>query len=90
MEKAENFISIGTGAYRLSDDGKRKIVEAVYDRLNEQVYWDGKRRTVKAVIYHQVQNLSQHFTGRRDCYVPFSFSVIVKPWSDKRQLSLNG
>ena len=90
MEKADNFVSVGTGAYRLSNDGKRKVVEAVYDRLNEQVDWDGKRRTVKAVIYHQMQSLGQHFTGKRDRYIPFSFSVVAKPSADKRQLSLHG
>ena len=75
MEKDENYVSMGAGAYRLSDEGKRRIVEAVYDRLNEQVDWDGKKRTVKAVIYHQAQSLGQHFTGRRSSYIPFSLSV---------------
>ena len=45
------------GVYRLSNDGKRKIVEAVYNRLNEQVFWDGKRREVKAV-HMEVANTS--------------------------------
>jgi len=76
MDKADNFVSAGpAGAYRLSDEGKRVIVEAVYNRLNQEVEWDGKKRTVKAVIYHQAQSLGQHFTGKRDRYIPFSLSV---------------
>jgi len=33
MEKAENFEPIQPGVCRLSNDGKRKIVEAVYNRF---------------------------------------------------------
>jgi CRISP-associated protein Cas1 len=89
MEKAENYQQIQPGSYRLSNDGKRKIVEAVYTRFNEQVFWDGKWREVKAVIRHQMQRLAQHFLDKRDRYEPFRFSVVKKPWVDKRQLSLN-
>ena len=70
MEKAENFEPIQPGVYRLSHDGKRKIVEAVYNRFNEQVFWDGKRREVKAVIRHQMQCLAQYFLGKRSGYEP--------------------
>lgn len=44
---------------------REKIVEAVYNRFNEQVFWDGKRREVKAVIRHQMQCLAQYFLGKR-------------------------
>ncbi len=54
MEKAEYFEPIQPGVYRLSNDGKRKIVEAVYNHFNDQVFWDGKRREVKVVIRHQM------------------------------------
>ena len=65
MEKAENFEPIQSGVYRLSNEGKRKIVQAVYNRFNEQVFWDGKRREVKVLIRHQMQCLVQHFLGKR-------------------------
>ena len=76
MEKAEYFEPIQPGVYRLSNDGKRKIVEAVYNRLNEQVFWDGKRREVKAVIRHQMQCLAQYFLGKRSRYEPFRFDAV--------------
>ena len=65
MEKAENFEPIQPGVYRLSNEGKRKIVQAVYKRFNGQVFCDGKRREVKVVIRHQMQCLVQHFLGKR-------------------------
>ena len=72
MEKAENFESIQPGVYRLSQEGKRKIVEAVYNRFNEQVFWDSKRREVKAVIRHQMQCLAQYFRGQTQPLRAFS------------------
>jgi CRISP-associated protein Cas1 len=88
MEKAENFDPIQPGVYRLSHDGKRQIVEAVYNRFNEQVFWDGKRREVKAVIRHQLQCLAQYFLGKRSRYEPFRFDAVKKPLAEKGQLSL--
>ena len=38
--------------------------------FNEQVFWDGKRREVKAVIRHQMQCLAQYFLGKRSRYEP--------------------
>ena len=88
MEQAENFEPIQPGVYRLSQDGKRKIVEAVYNRFNEQVFWDGKRREVKAVIRYQMQCLAQYFLGKRRHYEPFRFDAVKKPLAEKGQLSL--
>ena len=70
------------------NDGKRKIVEAVYNRFNEQVFWDGKRREVKAVIRHQMQCLGQYFLGKPSRYQPFRFEAARKPLAEKGQLSL--
>ena len=88
MEKAENFESIQPGVYRLSNEGKRKIVEAVYNRFNEQVFWDGKRREAKAVIRHQMQCLAQFFLGKRSRDEPFRLDAVKKPLAEKGQLSL--
>ena len=88
MERAEKFDPIQPGAYRLSHDGKRQIVEAVYNRFNEQVFWDGKRREVKAIIRHQMQCLAQYFLGKRSRYEPFRFDAVKKPLAEKGQLPL--
>ena len=76
------------GSYRLSNDGKRKIVEAAYNRLNEQVFWDGKRREMKAVSRHQMQCLAQYFRGQRSRYEPFRFDAVKKSLAEEGQLSL--
>jgi hypothetical protein len=60
----------------------------VYNRFNEQVFWDGKRREVKAVIRHQMQCLAQYFLGKRRHYEPFRFDAVKKPLAEKGQLSL--
>jgi hypothetical protein len=76
MEEAENFEPIQPGVYRLSNDGKRKIVEAMYNRFNEQAFWDGKRR--EPVIRHQMQCLAQYFLGKRSGYEPFRVDAVKK------------
>lgn len=88
MERAENYERISPGVYRLSDEGKRKIVEAVLTRLNRQVLWDGKRREVKAVIRHQMQLLAQYFLGRRKSYKPFSLDAVNQPLNLQGELRL--
>ena len=88
MEKAENFEPIQPGVCRLSNDGKRKIVGAVYNRFNEQVFCDGKRREVKAVIRHQMQCLVQHFLGKLSGYEPFRFDAVKEHLAKEGQLSL--
>jgi len=88
MERPENYERINPGVYRLSNEGKRKIVEAVLTRLNRQVLWDGKRREVKAVIRHQMQLLAQYFLGKRKAYKPFSFDSANNPLKLQGELSL--
>ena len=89
MEKAENFEPIQPGVYRLSNEGKRKIVQAVYKRFNGQVFCDGKRREVKVVIRHQMQCLVQHFLGKLNGYEPFRFDAVKESLAKEGQLSLN-
>jgi hypothetical protein len=60
----------------------------VYNRLNEQVFWDGKRREVKAVIRHQMQCLAEYFLGQRSRYEPFRFDAVKKSLAEEGQLSL--
>ncbi len=55
----------------------------MYNRFNEQVFWDGKRREVKAVIRHQMQCLAQYFLGQRSRYEPFRLDGSSNPWPRK-------
>jgi len=61
----------------------------VYNRFNEQVFWDGKRREAKAVIRHQMQCLAQYFLGKRSGYEPFRFDAVKKSLAQEGQLSFN-
>lgn len=72
----ENFVRIGKGEYQLSQEGKRKIVEAVYTRLNQVVQLDGKQRSVKSCIEYQIRMLGHVFLEKRAAYTPFSYSVL--------------
>jgi hypothetical protein len=82
MEKAENSEPIQPGVYRLSNDGKRRIVEAVYKRFNEQVFWDGKRRRSKRSSAIRCSALAQCFLGKRSRYEPFRFDALKKHGQD--------
>lgn len=57
----------------------------VYNRFNEQVFWDGKRREVKAVIRHKMQGLAKYFLGKRSRDEPFRLDAVKKPWAEKGQ-----
>lgn len=76
IAKAENFSRPSPGVYRLSPEGKRKVVLAVYARLNQIVHWDGKQRSVKTVIQHQVRSLAHVFLGKQDAYHPFTYHAV--------------
>lgn len=76
MIGAENFKRVAQGEYQLSSEGKRKIVEALYKRLNQNVKWDGKQMTVKACIEHQVRMLAHNFLGRKNSYTPFTYQTV--------------
>lgn len=71
-----NFTRIKGGGYQLSSEGKRKIVESVYTRLNQRVKWDGKQREVKKIIEHQVRSLARVFLGKKESYSPFTYNAV--------------
>lgn len=76
MAHAGNFSRQAPGVYRLSPEGKRKVVLAVYSRLNQTARWDGKQRSVKTVILHQVRCLAHVFLGKQDAYQPFTYRAV--------------
>lgn len=76
LARPNDFIRLRPGEYLLSPDGKRKVVEAIYGRLNQLVRWGGKRRTVKACIEHQVRTLARVFLGKRKTYIPFAYGAV--------------
>lgn len=76
ITNADNFTRQIPGKYRLSPEGKRKVVFVVYSRLNQTVRWDGKQRSVKAIILHQVRSLAHVFLGKQDAYRPFTLSTV--------------
>jgi CRISP-associated protein Cas1 len=74
---SKHYVAVKRGEYQLSPEGKRNIVEAVYQRLNQTVKWEGKNRTVKAVIRHQIQMLGHNFLGKREKYIPFTHEAVT-------------
>lgn len=77
FKNKKSFVRVGKGEYHLSPDGKRRIVEALYMRLNEKIVWGGRRKTIKAIIEHQVRTLAQNFLGKCDRYHPFLYDTLV-------------
>lgn len=76
LTEPKHFTRVALGEYRLSPDGKRIIVAAVYGRLNQTVRWDDQRRAVKAIIEHQVRMLAHTFLGKREDYRPFTYEAV--------------
>lgn len=72
-----DFEMVSKTEYRLSPEGKAKVVKAVFSRLNQTVKWKGKRRTVKDIIQDQSQCLSRYFLGTETMYLPFEFSLLL-------------
>jgi CRISPR-associated protein Cas1 len=68
-----NFDVINENTYRLSPEGRRKIVEAVYENLNRKIKWAGKQQAVKSCITHQVRTLGHIFLGKKNEYIPFEY-----------------
>ena len=71
-----DFERVGKAEYRLSPEGKAKVVEAVFMRLNQVVRWKRKRRTVKDVISDQSRHLARYFLGSEAMYPPFELSLL--------------
>lgn len=72
-----DFEKVGTQEYRLSPEGKAKVVEAVFQRLNQTVTWKRKKRTIKDVIQDQSQHLARYFLGSESMYQPFEHSLTL-------------
>ncbi len=47
------------------------------------MFWDGKRREVKAVIRHQMPCLAQYFLGKRSRYEPFRLDAVKQPLGER-------
>ena len=77
LGKKGDFELVGKNEYQLSAEGKAKVVEAVFSRLNTAVKWKRKHRSVKDVIQDQSQALSRHFLGTEPLYTPFEFSLLL-------------
>lgn len=77
MASKKNFEEVEKDRYRLSPEGKRIIVEAVYRRLNQKVRWGGKQQDVKACITHQIRVLAHNFLGKKDIYTPFDYKAVL-------------
>jgi CRISPR-associated protein Cas1 len=78
LDRPSNYRVVSPGEYLLSADGKRCIVEAVYQRLNQSVRWQGKRQTMKRVVEEQLRHLARVFLDREEMYRPFSYTAVVK------------
>lgn len=76
LEGYKNFTLINPAEYQLSTEGKRKVVAAIYQRLNQKILWDGSKRETKKCIEYQVRALAQYFLGKRAFYMPFSYEAV--------------
>ncbi len=77
LSKRGDFEKVSKTEYRLSPEGKAKVVEVVFDHLNKKVKWKRRERSLKDVIQEQSQTLSRHFLGTEPMYVPFDFSTLL-------------
>lgn len=53
LTRLDHYLRSPVGEYTLSVEGKRAVVAAMYERLNQLVPWAGKRIAVKTVITYQ-------------------------------------
>ncbi|MEY4746969.1 MAG: hypothetical protein RLZZ416_18 [Candidatus Parcubacteria bacterium] len=72
-----DFERVSKTEYRLSPEGKAKVVEAVFKRLNQTVKWKRKQRAVKDIVQDQSQHLARYFLGNESMYMPFDFSLLL-------------
>ncbi len=77
LGKRSDFEKISKDEYRLSPEGKAKVVEGVLNRLNQRIFWKGKRRTLRDVILEQNRVLSRCFLGNQTSYLSIDFSVLL-------------
>jgi CRISPR-associated protein Cas1 len=74
LGKRGDFEEVSKGEYRLSAQGKSKVVEAVLKRLDSKVPHRGKRRTLKAAITEQSELLGRVFMEKEALYIPFEYT----------------
>ena len=74
--KSGDFEKIGPGSFRLSAEGKHKIVDAVFKRFHQTVKWQGKRQKVRSVIEFQIRALAHYLLGKKKEYIPFDFHAV--------------
>ena len=77
LGKKGDFEKMSKNEYQLSSEGKAKVVEAVFERLNQEIKWRRKKRTLQAVIKEQSQALARYFLGKESGYVAFDFSLLL-------------
>ncbi len=77
LGKRDDFEQLSKTEYQLSPEGKAKVVEAVFSRLNQSVKWKRKQRTIKDIIQDQSQTLSRRFLGIEPMYLPFELSLLL-------------
>jgi CRISPR-associated protein Cas1 len=77
LGKKGDFEEVGKNEYQLSAEGKAKVVEAVFGRLNQTVKWKRRQRTIKDIITDQSQALCRHFLGTEPVYTPFALSLML-------------
>jgi len=77
LGKPGNFEKVSKIEYRLSPEGKAKVVEAVFNQLNRRVKWRRKQRTVKDIVQEQSRHLARYFLGTEVTYLPFEFSLLL-------------
>lgn len=73
--RKKNFKSDGDG-FVLSATGKQRVLEAIYTRLHEKVFWNGRQQDLKTVFVGQTRALSHFFMDKKSEYVPFSINAI--------------
>jgi CRISP-associated protein Cas1 len=77
LGKRGDFEKVSKTEYRLSPEGKAKVVEAVFKQLNKTVKWRGKQRTLQVIIEEQGRALARYFLEKQDAYIPFDFSLLL-------------
>jgi CRISPR-associated protein Cas1 len=70
-----DFERVEKGEYRLSAQGKSKVVKAVLQRLNQQAKHRNKKRTIKASIVEQSEHLARVFLGKEFIYQTFEYTA---------------
>lgn len=77
LGKRGDFEKVGKTEYRLSPEGKAKVVEAVFNHLNKTVKWKRRQRSLKDIIQDQSRHLSRCFLDTEPMYQPFEFSLLL-------------